>query len=483
MAHWTGDTDLLAALHRLPAHFQDAIDCDWLEIGGALSGETSLFILGRGPSTAIAAEAALKFKETCAMHAEAYSAAEVMHGPLALVGPGFPVLALAARDASEPSVAAAADALAGKGAAVFVTSRLAQTASMLPHAATGHPLTDPLALIVSFYSFVEAFAVRRRPQSRPAAQSSQGDGDAMSDSFALAAPWIFDGEFWLRDAVLMVRDGLVEAVIERYQTPYATEITESGAGMLAPGFVDLQVNGGGGVMLNDHPSLETIETICRAHAQFGTTALLATLITDTPETTAAAIAAGARATDMRVPGFLGLHLEGPHLSTGRKGAHDPQLIRPMSDADQAALIEARQRVTVLLTTVAPESVSPQQIAALAGARIIVSLGHSDASYAVAVAHAEAGATVVTHLFNAMSQMAGREPGLVGAALDMPGLSAGLIADGFHVDAATHRDCGAGQARAWKDLSRHRRDGDHRHRHDLVHAERPDHQTRGRPADA
>jgi glutamine---fructose-6-phosphate transaminase (isomerizing) len=160
LAHWTGDTDLLTALHRLPAHFQDAIDCDWLEIGGALSGETSLFILGRGPSTAIAAEAALKFKETCAMHAEAYSAAEVMHGPLALVGPGFPVLALAARDASEPSVAAAADALAGKGAAVFVTSRLAQTARMLPHAATGHPLTDPLALIVSFYSFVEAFAVR-----------------------------------------------------------------------------------------------------------------------------------------------------------------------------------------------------------------------------------------------------------------------------------------------------------------------------------
>jgi N-acetylglucosamine-6-phosphate deacetylase len=258
----------------------------------------------------------------------------------------------------------------------------------------------------------------------------------MSDSFALAAPWIFDGEFWLRDAVLMVRDGLVEAVIERYQTPYATEITESGAGMLAPGFVDLQVNGGGGVMLNDHPSLETIETICRAHAQFGTTALLATLITDTPETTAAAIAAGARATDMRVPGFLGLHLEGPHLSTGRKGAHDPQLIRPMSDADQAALIEARQRVTVLLTTVAPESVSPQQIAALAGARIIVSLGHSDASYAVAVAQAEAGATVVTHLFNAMSQITGREPGLVGAALDKPGLSAGLIADGFHVDAAS-----------------------------------------------
>lgn len=161
LAHWTGDDALKAALHRLPAHFQDAIDCDWMAIGEALSGENSLFILGRGPSTAIAAEAALKFKETCAMHAEAYSAAEVMHGPLALVGPGFPVLALAARDASEPSIAAAADMLAGKGAAVFVTSRRSAKAAVLPHAATGHPLTDPLALIVSFYSFVEAFAVRR----------------------------------------------------------------------------------------------------------------------------------------------------------------------------------------------------------------------------------------------------------------------------------------------------------------------------------
>ena len=128
----------------------------------ALEAQQSLFILGRGPSSAIANEAALKFKETCAMHAEAYSAAEVMHGPLALVGPGFPVLALAARDASEASVAEAADALVGQGRdrlrhlATWPTS-----AARLPHVATGHPLTDPLALIVSFYGFVEAFARHR----------------------------------------------------------------------------------------------------------------------------------------------------------------------------------------------------------------------------------------------------------------------------------------------------------------------------------
>ena len=161
IGHWTEDERLLAALADLPQHFREAVGCDWMEIADALSQRHSLFILGRGPSMAIANEAALKFKETCAMHAEAYSAAEVMHGPVALVKPGFPVLALAARDASEPATAAVADELCRKNAAVFVTSTLARQAAILPHVATGHPLTDPLGLIVSFYAFVEAFARHR----------------------------------------------------------------------------------------------------------------------------------------------------------------------------------------------------------------------------------------------------------------------------------------------------------------------------------
>lgn len=161
MAHCTGDEALLAALKELPGHLARAIACDWMALAGALEGQESLFILGRGPSFAIASEAALKFKETCAMHAEAYSAAEVMHGPLALVRPRFPVLALAARDAAEASVAATADALAGKKAAAFATTALARQAHRLPFVATGHALTDPLALIVSFYAFVEAFARHR----------------------------------------------------------------------------------------------------------------------------------------------------------------------------------------------------------------------------------------------------------------------------------------------------------------------------------
>jgi glucosamine--fructose-6-phosphate aminotransferase (isomerizing) len=161
LGEWTGDTPLLAALRELPRHFERAIDCNWMAVADALAGPNSLFILGRGPSAAIANEAALKFKETSGLHAEAYSAAEVMHGPMALVGKGFPVVALAARDQSEPSVAEAVDALSGKGAAAFITSDKATKAVPLPFAATGHPLTDPLSLIVSFYTFIEAFARHR----------------------------------------------------------------------------------------------------------------------------------------------------------------------------------------------------------------------------------------------------------------------------------------------------------------------------------
>ncbi len=258
----------------------------------------------------------------------------------------------------------------------------------------------------------------------------------MSDRFALTGARIFDGADWHDDAALVVKDGLVEAILPQQAIASGISRVETGGGLLAPGFVDIQVNGGGGVMLNDHPDVASIETICRSHAPFGTTALLPTLITDTPEITAQAIAAGIEAARRATPGFAGLHLEGPHLSMARKGAHDPALIRPMTDADLAALVAAKKQLPTLLTTVAPESVTPQQVAALAGAGLIVSLGHTEATHASARAYAEAGASMVTHLFNAMSQIGNREPGLVGAALDMGRLSAGLIADGIHVDPAT-----------------------------------------------
>lgn len=258
----------------------------------------------------------------------------------------------------------------------------------------------------------------------------------MNDRFALTGARIFDGDDWHEGAALVVRDGLVEAILPTGAIPSDIRVADTGGGMLAPGFIDLQVNGGGGVMLNDHPDVASIETICKAHAPFGTTALLPTLITDTPAITAAAIAAGEAAALRKVPGFLGLHLEGPHLSIARKGAHDPALIRPMTDEDEAKLIAARRKLPVLLTTIAPESVEPARVAALAKAGVIVSLGHSDTGYATAKAFAEAGASVVTHLFNAMSQIGNREPGLAGAAIDSGTLSAGLIADGIHVDPVT-----------------------------------------------
>lgn len=160
LAHAVNDRALIAALHDLPLHLEKAVACDWSPFADALAGRDSLFVLGRGPSFAFASEAALKLKETCAIHAEAYSAAEVMHGPMALIEPGFPVLALVARDAAEPSLAEAADALLDKGGAVFATSARVRKAAALPFVATGHPLTDPICLIVSFYAFVEDFARR-----------------------------------------------------------------------------------------------------------------------------------------------------------------------------------------------------------------------------------------------------------------------------------------------------------------------------------
>lgn len=161
LAHWTDDEGLLAALRNLPQHLERALDRDWIAFADALEGEHSVFVLGRGPGLAIANEIALKFKETCSIHAESYSGAEVMHGPMALVRQGFPTLALAIQDKAEAAIVSSADALAKKGAAAFVTSELRGEAVRLPHVATGHPLLDPLTLVTSFYAFVETLARRR----------------------------------------------------------------------------------------------------------------------------------------------------------------------------------------------------------------------------------------------------------------------------------------------------------------------------------
>jgi len=161
LSRWAEDAALAAAVAALPDAFSRAIACDWSGLVDALDGHDALYVLGRGPGWAIANEAALKFKETCGIQGESYSSAEVMHGPVSIVTPGYPVLALAARDAAEASVADMAHSLAEKGAKAFVTSDRPGAAERLAFAATGHPITDPLALIVSFYGFVEALARHR----------------------------------------------------------------------------------------------------------------------------------------------------------------------------------------------------------------------------------------------------------------------------------------------------------------------------------
>lgn len=249
---------------------------------------------------------------------------------------------------------------------------------------------------------------------------------------AITGARIFDGDLWHEHSALLIADCRIATIASYHDVPAEARIVSMDGLSLVPGFVDLQVNGGGGVLLNERPDVEGIRTICAAHARFGTTALLPTLITDSVAVTTAAIDAGLAARAAAVPGFLGLHLEGPHLSIARKGAHDPAFIRPMEPEDLARTIAARAGLDALLMTLAPENATNEQIAALHAAGVTVSLGHSDCGYATAAAAVAAGAQMTTHLFNAMSQLGNREPGMVGAALDLGHINAGLIADGYHV---------------------------------------------------
>lgn len=257
----------------------------------------------------------------------------------------------------------------------------------------------------------------------------------MTGRRALRADRIFDGYSIREDHAVLFSEGRVDKVVAASDLPSDISVEDLGDILLSPGFVDLQVNGGGGIMLGDAKSVGDIETICRAHVSLGTTSLLPTLITDEAENTARVIALGKDAWEAGVAGFQGLHLEGPHLSAARKGAHDAQLIRRMDRIDFDLYHGAASSLPSLLVTVAPETVSPADISRLSSSGVVVSLGHSGASYQLALEAAAAGARSVTHLFNAMSPLQHRDPGMVGAALNSGELHVGLIADGIHVDPA------------------------------------------------
>ncbi|MBC9247971.1 N-acetylglucosamine-6-phosphate deacetylase [Paracoccus sp. 11-3] len=247
----------------------------------------------------------------------------------------------------------------------------------------------------------------------------------------LTSARIFDGQRLLNGHALVVNGGLIEAIAPLPDAPSgATKVD----GIIMPGFVDLQVNGGGGLMVDGQTDVERLRHICATHRLLGCAGILPTLITDTAKATARVIDAGIAAARANVPGFLGLHLEGPHLDPRRKGAHDPDLIRPMDEDDLTRLIHAARNLPVLLITVAPEAVTNAQITALTDAGAIVSLGHSDCDFDTALAAHAAGASFTTHLFNAMSPLGHRHPGMVGAALAGDGFI-GLIADGIHVHPA------------------------------------------------
>ncbi|HET6621685.1 MAG TPA: N-acetylglucosamine-6-phosphate deacetylase [Dongiaceae bacterium] len=251
--------------------------------------------------------------------------------------------------------------------------------------------------------------------------------------FAITGAEIFDGVKRRAQHAVIVEGARILDIVPAAALPAEMAVHRLAGGVLVPGFIDVQVNGGGGVLLNDAPTAGGLRTMCDAHARFGTTALLPTLITDSPGVTGRAVAAVKQAIADAVPGCLGLHLEGPFLSPERRGAHDATLIRTMTEADVDEILGLG--IDTLLLTVSPERIAPAIIRRLVQGGVIVSLGHSNATYDQILAAVDAGARGVTHLFNAMSPLTHRAPGLVGGALDSGELWCGLIADGHHVHPA------------------------------------------------
>ena len=201
------------------------------------------------------------------------------------------------------------------------------------------------------------------------------------------------------------------------------------SGIISPGFIDLQVNGGGGVLLNQTPSVAGMQAMAAAHRRFGTVAILPTVITDRPEVLAQAV--GAAIAAKGVQGIAGLHIEGPHISVARRGTHAAAFIRPMDAITMNHVARLRSAGVAVMITVAPEAVTPAQIGELSALGAVVSLGHSDSSFEATNQCLAAGASCFTHLFNAMSQMVNRAPGVVGAAINSQAY-AGFICDGQHV---------------------------------------------------
>ena len=247
---------------------------------------------------------------------------------------------------------------------------------------------------------------------------------------------LLDGGFASGQVVLVDGERIAGVVPEGDARAAGAQYEDLKGAWLLPGFVDVQVNGGGGVLFNDDPSVETIRRIGAAHRRFGTTSFLPTLISDDFSVIARAIAAVRDAITQRVPGVVGVHIEGPFINESRKGAHDPAKVRDL-DAEGVALLSSL-KVGRTLVTLAPEMTQPETLRTLANAGVTVSAGHTDATYDEMTQGFRHGVTGVTHLFNAMSPFGHREPGAAGAALDNPDVWCGIIVDGRHVHPAALR---------------------------------------------
>lgn len=252
------------------------------------------------------------------------------------------------------------------------------------------------------------------------------DDAAAGAGVVLLADAVFDGQRLRTETALLLAGGRVAAVGQSVGTDRPIWRTK---GLVSPGFVDLQVNGGGGVLFNNEPTVAGLLAIARAHRSTGTAAILPTLITDAPEKMEEA--ARAVLAVLGQEGIVGLHLEGPHLDPKRRGTHAARHVRPLDDRTLAIAADLRARGVPLMLTLAPDAVKPGQIAQLVGRGVVVALGHSDAPCEQVQAALAEGAQTFTHLFNAMSQMQVRAPGMVGAAIGSSAY-ASIICDGIHV---------------------------------------------------
>ena len=237
-----------------------------------------------------------------------------------------------------------------------------------------------------------------------------------------------------RDVCVVVEDGFIVALL--HGEPPAGDLVDLDGGYLVPGFIDAQVNGGGGVLFNNDTSVDAINAIGRAHRRFGTTGFLPTLISDDAAVMQRAITATRDAIEQGVPGVLGIHLEGPYLAPARKGTHDDAKFRVPDDAEIAMATSLDNGISLL--TLAPERVPTESILAIVQRGGIVTAGHTAGSYDEIRAGIDAGITGFTHLYNAMSPLQGREPGAVGAALEDDDCWCGVIVDGVHVHPASLR---------------------------------------------